>query len=139
MPNCAVCVIEDNDDLRNLLCTVLRRSGFQVTGARDGNEGIKSVEKSGAQVVVTDIVMPNREGIETIIELKARMPDIRILAISGGGQTQNGRDYLELASHLGADDALLKPFSLVEFLHRITKLARPAAKQAQHTAHSLGD
>ncbi len=118
-----VCVIEDNEDLRRLLCTALRRAGFSAVGARDGREGIQIVERTQPSVVVTDIVMPNREGLETIKELQDRFADVRILAISGAGSS-GPNVYLQLALALGADDALAKPFEMAEFVARVATLCK---------------
>jgi DNA-binding response OmpR family regulator len=84
--------------------------------------GLEVIEKTDPAVVITDIVMPNREGIETIREIRLRYPDIRVLAISGGGSKSNSTDFLELAYALGADDVLAKPFRMAELLHKVGKL-----------------
>ena len=122
-----VCVIDDDEQVRNTLAEILRRSGYGVVLASDGDMGLEVLEKSGAEVVVTDIVMPNREGIETIREIRLRFPDVRILAMSGGGSKASSTDFLELAYALGADDVLAKPFRMAELLHKLSKLAPPRA------------
>jgi DNA-binding response OmpR family regulator len=116
-----VCVIDDDDRVRDTICKILRRAGFTVADANDGDVGIEIVARTQPSVVVTDIVMPNREGIETICELKKRFPAIRILAISGGGRI-GPQDFLELAAALGADDCLAKPFRPAELLTKVSDL-----------------
>ena len=113
-----VCVIDDDEHVRTTLAEILRRSGYSVVLASDGDMGLEVVEQSGAAIVVTDIVMPNREGIETNREIKRRFPAVRILAISGGGSKSSSTDFLELAYALGADDVLAKPFRMAELLHK---------------------
>ena len=122
-----VCVIDDDEQVRTTLAEILRRSGYTVVSACDGDMGLEVVEQSGAAIVVTDIVMPNREGIETIREFVRGFPAVRILAICGGGSKSSSTDFLELAYALGADDVLAKPFRMAELLHKVGKLAPPRA------------
>jgi DNA-binding response OmpR family regulator len=128
-PGLTVCVIDDDEHVRATLSHILRPAGYAVVLANDGDMGLDVVESSGADVVITDILMPNREGIETIRELRQRFPEVRILAISGGGSNIGAASFLELARALGADDVLAKPFRMAELLHKIGKLepARLAA------------
>jgi DNA-binding response OmpR family regulator len=121
--NTVVCVVDDNDDVNRLICATLRQAGFQTIAARDGAEGLRIVETMSVSLVVTDIVMPDREGLETIIELKERFPHVRILAISGAGDN-GGADYLKLAMNLGADDCLAKPFSLASLVVKAVDMTR---------------
>lgn len=118
-----VCVIDDDEHVRATVGAILRRAGYVVVVAGDGDEGLEVVQKSNAAIVVTDIVMPNREGIETIRELRQRFPEVRILAISGGGSNSGSANFLEIAYALGADDVLAKPFRMAELLHKVGKLA----------------
>lgn len=124
-----VCVIDDDEHVRTTLAEILRRSGYDVVLASDGDVGLQLVETKRPDIVVTDIVMPNREGIETIREIRSRFPNVRILAMSGGGSKSTSTDFLELAYALGADDVLAKPFRMAELLHKMGKLvpARLAA------------
>lgn len=124
-----VCVIDDDEHVRATLAEILRRSGYDVVLASDGDVGLQMVETKRPDIVVTDIVMPNREGIETIREIRSRFPNVRILAMSGGGSKSTSTDFLELAYALGADDVLAKPFRMAELLHKMGKLvpARLAA------------
>jgi len=124
-----VCVIDDDEHVRATLAEILRRSGYDVVLASDGDVGLQMVETKHPDIVVTDIVMPNREGIETIREIRSRFPNVRILAMSGGGSKSTSTDFLELAYALGADDVLAKPFRMAELLHKMGKLvpARLAA------------
>jgi CheY-like chemotaxis protein len=118
-----VCVIDDDEQVRTTVAEILRCSGYVVVSASDGDEGLEVVEVSHAAIVVTDILMPNREGIETIRELRRRFPHVRILAISGGGHATGAAGFLEAAYALGADDVLAKPFRMAELLHKVGKLA----------------
>ena len=100
------------DDDANLLLThgeMLRRAGHQVVTATNGNEALRLAEQSAFDLMITDIIMPDKEGIETILTLRERTPTMKIIAMSGGGQV-NANSYLTLAQRLGADHTLAKPF-----------------------------
>ena len=120
-----MCVIDDNDSVRELICRVLQDAGFATIPAPDGNSGMRETERTSAAVVVTDMVMARGDGIQTILELRRQAPAVRILAMSGGGQ-RGGRDLLELAKCAGADDCLAKPFQVSELVRRVTLLALAA-------------
>jgi len=118
-----ICVIDDDESVRQTVGRILRGAGYAVVEAKDGEVGLRVVEREMPAMIVTDIVMPNREGIETIREAKQRFPSIPIIAISGGGRL--GPDgFLELAVKLGADDCLAKPFRPAELLDKISRLLK---------------
>lgn len=116
-----ICVTEDNDVVRNLLVSLLRQSGYDVVSAADGEQALTVLDGGKVSVLITDIVMPNREGLDLILTVKERFPHIRILAISGAGDLR-GEKYLQMAQKLGADACLAKPFSNAELLGRLTDL-----------------
>lgn len=119
-----ICVIDDDESVRQTVGRILRGAGYAVVEAKDGEVGLRVVERELPAMIVTDIVMPNREGIETIREAKQRFPSIPIIAISGGGRL--GPDgFLELAVKLGADDCLAKPFRPAELLDKVSRLLKP--------------
>lgn len=103
-----VLVIDDDALVLSTLAAILRRAGYDVLLATDGDQGIDVVNRGRVDLVLTDIVMPNKEGIETIIELRKHHPDVKVIAISGGG-TWGGANYLRLAEQLGASKILQKP------------------------------
>jgi CheY-like chemotaxis protein len=116
-----ILVIEDDDQLRTMLRETLERVGYKVTEARNGNEGIKRYRENPADVVITDIIMPEKEGVETIIELKRDFPDVNILAISGGGRVP-AEEYLFMVEKLGAKRTLAKPFIREKLLEAVREL-----------------
>lgn len=107
-----VLVIEDDPDVRSLLQQMLETLGHESTPAGDGIEGLKVFRAGAFDVVVTDILMPEQEGLETIGELRRIDPRVRIIAISGGGRIQGPDEVLLQASNLGAQATLGKPFRL---------------------------
>lgn len=120
-----VLVIDDNDDLRRALQLFLEEAGFEVAAAPNGLRGLQMQRENPACVVVTDLFMPEKEGIETIVELRRQFPDTRIVAMSGGG-TDVGGDYLSVARAVGAEKALRKPFDMQDLVHTVRELATRA-------------
>lgn len=114
-------LIEDDHDVRETLLELLPSSEYQVYSAPGGNEGIAVFEEKKPSIVITDILMPDREGISVIVEIKKINPKTKIIAISGGGQF-NKHDVLKIAEHIGADKVLAKPFSHEELNKLIKEL-----------------
>jgi CheY-like chemotaxis protein len=109
----SILVIDDNLELRNLLNGALVKLGYLVTIAANGAEAFRAIASKQFDVVITDMLMPERDGIEVIGELRRKQPDARIVAMSGGGR--GSRDhYLQTAKGLGAHAVLGKPFSMSE-------------------------
>lgn len=121
-----ILVIDDDDQVRDTVRAILVKAGFEVAVAADGDEGLTLHGANPAHVVISDIIMPGKEGIETIIELRRTCPDLGIIAMSGampGGTL----DFLEFAAKLGTDRILAKPFSAEILLGAVRDLLPPAA------------
>jgi DNA-binding response OmpR family regulator len=116
-----ILIIDDDERIRELLRLDLHMSGHEVFLAREGEEGLEIFHNKKVDLVVTDILMPHKEGIQTIMELRAEYPDVKIVAISGGGAF-GAEKYLSMAKDLGADRILTKPFSLAELKKNINEL-----------------
>lgn len=116
-----VLVIDDDDMVRTMLLRTLTRGGHHAVGARDGMEGVTRFNESPADLVITDIFMPNQEGLATIMELRRSYPDIRIIAISGGG-ARASLDVLPVAEALGARKTLRKPFTPAEVMDAVREV-----------------
>jgi len=117
----AVLVVDDDIDLLRTLARRFHSAGSRVTVAKDGDEALARFHHSTPAVVVTDILMPNREGLDTIMKMKARSPEVKILAISGGG-LMDAACVLDLAHRLGADAVLPKPFRADQLLEAVRNL-----------------
>ena len=118
----SIIVIEDDADFRSLLRQVLEHAGHEVREAADGGAGLALHRDRPADLVVTDLYMPEKDGIETILELREAFPDVRILAVSGAGHAVSRTASLEDARLLGADAVLAKPFGLAELREAVKGL-----------------
>ena len=116
-----VLLIDDEELVRQMLTSALELGGYRVITAADGVEGLRMYQQHKPQVVVTDILMPEKEGIETIMEMRRDGDDTRIVAISGGDRS-GSELFLEVAGRLGADRTLAKPFRPKELLTVISEL-----------------
>jgi DNA-binding response OmpR family regulator len=105
-----ILLIEDEEGLRAMVRISLQRMGYAVTEARDGKEAIDLFKNEQVDLVLTDLMMPGKEGLETIRELRKVRPDLKIIAMSGGGRT-GSMDSLKMAKALGAAAVISKPFS----------------------------
>lgn len=110
MPTSHILVIEDDEPYRNMLGAALECEGYRVTLAENGRLGVLAFENDPADLVLTDVVMPEQEGIETIMDLKRKYPDLKIIAMSGG--VTHSETYLKICRQIGAHATLSKPFSL---------------------------
>ena len=122
-----ILVIDDEPQIRSLIRVMLESEGHQVTDAADGKQGLRCHRERPADLVILDLIMPNKEGIETIIELKRECPDVKIIAISGGGRNKP-EGYLLFAKELGATRTFTKPFRKAEFLAVIEHLLQERSK-----------
>jgi DNA-binding response OmpR family regulator len=119
----SILIIEDDSEIRNMLKIMVQRAGFSVQTAVNGLEGIKMFRRAPSNIVITDIVMPEKEGLETILELREEYPEVKIIAISGGGR-HDAISYLQSAKDFGADYVFQKPFSKKEIIAAIKDLLK---------------
>lgn len=117
-----VLVVEDDRAIREMCTVILEGENYTVLKAVNGKDATKILdEESDIDLIITDIIMPEKEGIQFIREIKRTYPDIKILAISGGGAI-DAKQYLELAQNLGADSILEKPFDDQDLMDAINKI-----------------
>lgn len=110
-----VLVIDDDCFVRETARTILESNGYAVREAGDGEAGLSSLAANRTDIVLLDILMPRKEGLETLIELKQRFPDVTVFAMSASG-ARKGHDFLAIAAKFGAHGLLPKPFSPDELL-----------------------
>ena len=115
-----ILVIDDDEQLRSFIVTLLQRRGYHVTGVVSGREGKSRLEEEWYDLVITDLLMPDEEGLGTIRWVRAREVRPKIIAISGGGSDRTC--YLQHATMFGADATLAKPFAPPALLSLITRL-----------------
>lgn len=118
-----ILIIDDDPALRGTIRRVVERGGHQVEEAEDGEAGLRQVAKEAPDLVITDLLMPEKEGIETIMELTAGYPGVRILAISGAGGSAEEEGPLMDAKLFGAHEVLAKPFSIEALMAAVERLA----------------
>ena len=121
-----VLIIEDDPIMLRNLAQWFQQAGSKVMVAHDGVEGLTQFNRLRPNAVVTDIIMPNREGVETLMAIKNLDPDVKILAISGGGRL-GSTDLLRTARGLGADAVMAKPFRSTDVVGAVARLLQPAA------------
>jgi CheY-like chemotaxis protein len=118
-----ILIIEDDSDLRNLLKRLFERENYNILEAGNGRDAIKLLDHSKPDLVITDIIMPDEDGIGTINTLRQYYPEIKIIAISGGGRMLS-EDYLKLARMLGAHSSFSKPFDNKALLRKVKELLK---------------
>jgi CheY-like chemotaxis protein len=123
-----ILVIDDDASVRMVVRHMLNRAGHKVAEAPDGQVGVSLYETLRPDLVLTDIIMPNQEGIETILQLRRLDPLVRIIAMSGGGRTGN-KDFLAMAEKLGASGVIAKPFRANELTDIVTRVLEGEAPQ----------
>jgi len=126
-----IIVIDDEQDVRDALKEVLERAGFDVDIAANGDDGLELLRSKGADVVITDIIMPGKNGVETVHDIRKNFPKTRVIVISGGGNVApmeyepsaiKTSAYLASAAAEGADATLTKPFDRREILDAVNQL-----------------
>jgi len=117
-----ILIVDDEDSVRMMLKEMLKMSNHVVSEAKNGQEAIERYYAQPVDLIITDLVMPDKSGIDLIMELKEKFPNVRVLAISGGGGITGRFDYLPVAQLLGADFILEKPFQMKELYTKIETL-----------------
>jgi len=127
----SVLIIDDEEDIRVVLKEIFVRAGFDVAVASDGNEGLNLLRENGADLVITDIIMPGSDGVEIAYEIRCEFPKTKIIVMSGGGNIAPldyepaaiaTSAYLASAAAVGADMTITKPFDREELLNAARNL-----------------
>ena len=126
-----VIIIDDEEDVRIVLKEIFTRAGFDAAVASDGDEGLTLIRETGADLVITDIIMPGSDGVEIAYDIRMEFPKTKIIVMSGGGNTGpteyepsaiSTSAYLASAEALGADMTLTKPFDRDEIIKAAREL-----------------
>ena len=116
-----ILIVEDDKELREMLKTSLLKMKYTVLEASNGKEALLRFKPAITDMVITDLIMPDEDGLKVIMKIKEIKPSIKVIAISGGGKAGPG-NYLNLAKALGADEIFSKPFSINELVKKIAEL-----------------
>ena len=119
-----VLVVDDDAGIRNFVRMLLELEGYEVATVANGNEALEEQRRDPAAIILTDIFMPDAEGMETIVQLREEFPEAKIIVMSGGG-SYRGADYLALARELGAVKSLKKPFAPQDLIDAMREVVRP--------------
>lgn len=109
-----ILVVDDEDNIRNMITTMLNEKGHAVSQTQDPLQAHGIMAKEQIELLITDLVMPGKTGIDLIMELTEQFPELKIIAISGGGGINGRFDYLPIAKLIGANNIMRKPFKLTE-------------------------
>lgn len=120
-PSHCVLVVDDDPGVRDVIRSMLESAGYTVLLAENGKEAMKLLKKERADLILTDLVMPEQEGIETIKTLRREYPELKVIAMSGAF----GGDYLRIASYLGAHATLAKPIQMEKLLALVKETLEP--------------
>jgi len=116
-----VLVIDDSPTVREMVRVALEPAGHEVLQASDGAVGVEVQRVLSCDVVITDLIMPEKEGLETILELRREWPQLSIIAVSGGSAVLNKRDLLRAARSFGAAQTLSKPFTAGQLVESVAR------------------
>jgi len=116
-----ILVVDDDDQVRTLLQHMLERLGHEVVAATNGNEALRLYKQAPTDMIFMDLIMPGKEGIETITDFRREFPDAKIVAMSGGGR-MGPENYLDLAKKLGAQRTMSKPFTFGQVQEMVEKI-----------------
>ncbi|MGD8342199.1 MAG: response regulator [Desulfobacterales bacterium] len=128
-----ILIIDDESQIRSMLRLMLERVGYEVIEAEDGMEGIRQYRDNPADLIITDLIMPNKDGIGMIIELKKEFPQVKIIAMSGGG-VNRPEGYLDGAQKLGATRTLTKPIDRDEMINAVKETLKTDTASAEPSA-----
>ncbi len=117
-----ILVIDDDVQIRSMLRKILEIEGYQVSDAPNGKVGMELFKEGPVDLVITDIIMPEKEGVEVVGELLDKFPETKIIVITGGSRNLNAENLLLSVKMLGAHCALLKPFEIEELLNSVRQL-----------------
>ena len=128
-----ILIIDDESQIRSMLRLMLERVGYEIAEAPDGIEGIRRYRENPADLIITDLIMPNKDGIGMIIDLKKEFPKVKIIAMSGGG-VNRPEGYLDGAKKLGATRTLTKPIDREEMLKAVKETLKDNTAPAESSS-----
>lgn len=116
-----ILVVDDEKDMRDMLCNLLSVSRHEIAEAENGSQALDLMSNETYDLVLTDVVMPDIDGIELIMKIRERVPAQKIIAMSGGGGIEGRYDYLEITRLVGANQIMQKPFTMQQLKDSVQK------------------
>ncbi|NLA75855.1 MAG: response regulator [Deltaproteobacteria bacterium] len=116
-----ILIVDDEEQIRLALRRMLEKEGYTVREAENGDKAIRAHREKQADLIITDIIMPDKEGLGTIVELKSEFSGVKIFAMSGGGKNSPDQ-YLRMAKGLGVDRVFTKPFTREDMLSAVAEV-----------------
>ncbi len=117
-----ILVVDDEQNIRNILRESLKKEQHEIFEASSGQEASDILDKHAIEIMITDLVMPGKTGLDLIMEIKEKIPELSIIAISGGGGINGRFDYLPIAQLIGANNIIRKPFSIADIKQTVKEL-----------------
>jgi len=117
-----ILIVDDDEQLREMLKQALEKEEYEVVGSDNGEDAIRILRKNQIDLIITDIIMPEKDGMSLILELRRNYPDLQIIAISGGARHIDPQNPLNIAKKLGAHFTFTKPFKLNDLLGAVREL-----------------
>ncbi len=117
-----ILVIDDEEPIRKLLHQYLSSEGYEVFEAPEGNTGVGVLNANPIDLIITDLIMPGKEGLETIAEIRKLNPELPIIAMTGGGVFNDPEVFIQVAKKFGAQRGLQKPFERADLLNAVKDL-----------------
>jgi two-component system, chemotaxis family, chemotaxis protein CheY len=127
-----ILIIDDDASIRALLVAILEEENHELREADDGRKGLQMFREEPADLVITDVLMPEKDGVELIMELKEIDPEAKIIAMSGGGRGLDATFNLRMAKDFGAQRLMVKPFSASEALEAIAAVLNGQSGKLDH-------
>lgn len=119
-----ILVVDDEESVRDMVKAMIEPAGYDVIEAGNGAEACDACKEAPVDLIITDIVMPEKNGIDLIMDVKKEYPDIPVIAISGGGGITGRYDYLEIAKLVGAENILKKPFAMADLRSAVDNILK---------------
>jgi len=131
----SVLVVDDEEQVRQLIREALEQAGYEVEEASDGKEGLKRYRSRPTDLVIMDILMPDQDGLETIMTLHREFPNSRVIAMTGGSEVIGILNFLDVAKMLGANRTLQKPFEVKTLLEAVAAEVKNSPSRSFRSAH----
>ena len=122
-----ILVIDDDEQIRRIMKWALQKEGHHVVETQDGLQGLALCRHLAVDLIITDILMPRKDGLDLLVEIRGELPDVKVIAMSGGGPVMSSAGCLHLAADLGANEVLAKPIAKKQLLEVVNRVLNGAS------------